>query len=544
MIGENYDTTRFELPFENRTIPYMLDLMAKEKPDKVFFRFEDFSQTYGEVNTIANRLGNSLMSLGVEKGDRVCLMMKNSAEFVHVWFALAKIGAVMVPMNPTLRGNLLRYIIHQSESTVAIADNDVLDRIQFIEEELPGLHTIVCVNENPEYKQDVTFSRLKSLTLEDLMSGSPSPPEVKVEPWDPMGITFTSGTTGPSKGPVLSHHYYYNCALLTIYYMRHTEDDVIYTCLPFFHANASMCSILPAWMAGASFAMGKFFSLRTFLDEIYRYKATHTNVMGSILVLLMKQPETERDASNPLKVVNSVPLIPESLAFEKRFGVKLIAMYGATETQICIAAPFDDETNPDTCGKELPTYDIRIFDDYDRECPPGVRGEIVSRPRLPFIQMSRYYGMPEETLAAFRNCWYHTGDYGKKDENGYVYFMDRKTDSIRRRGENISSFEVEEVINSHPAVLESAAIAIKDTEMTEDEVKICVVLKEGAQLEPVELLEFCKERMAYFMVPRYVEFMSEFPKTPNQKIQKFELRQQGITPETWDRVEAGIKVSR
>ena len=544
MIGEDYDTSRFELDFEKTTIPYLLESISAEQPDKVFFRFQDVSRTYGEINKAANTLGNSLIDLGFAKGDRVCLMMKNSLEFIHAWFALAKIGAVMVPMNPALRGNLLRYIIHQSDAVGVICDRGLLDRIKLIEEELTEVHTIISVLEDSGQQEGPSFSCTKVVELETLMKGDSSPPSVVVEPWDPMGITFTSGTTGPSKGPLLSHHYYYNCALLSIYYMRHQEEDILYSCLPFFHANASMCSILTGWLCRATFAMGKVFSLTTFWDEIEEYQASHTNVMGSILVLLMKQPEAAKDSSNSLRIVNSVPLIPDSHSFEDRFNVKLIAMYGATETQICVAAPYDEKTKPDSCGKALPTYEVRIFDDFDRECPRGIRGEIVSRAKLPYIQMERYIGMPEETLKAFRNCWYHTGDYGKIDEDGYVYFLDRKKDAIRRRGENISSFEVEEVVNSHPFVTESAAVAIKDEVMTEDEVKVCVILKEGVSLTEEELTLYCKERMAYFMVPRYVEFMKEFPKTPNQKIQKFELRERGLTADTWDRVEAGIKVSR
>jgi crotonobetaine/carnitine-CoA ligase len=326
--------------------------------------------------------------------------------------------------------------------------------------------------------------------------------------------------------------------------MRHTEEDILYSCLPFFHANASITSIYTAMMAKASFAMGKQFSLTTFMYEIATYKATHTNVMGSILVLLMKQEPKPDDADNTLKVVNAIPLIPEALEFEKRFGVKLISMYGATETCICIASPFDEETRPGSCGKALPQYDCRIFDDNDMECPPGVKGEIVVRGMLPYIQMEGYYNMPEATLASFRNLWYHTGDYARMDKDGYFYFEDRKKDAIRRRGENISSYEVEDVVNSHPSVLESAAIAVKDEVMTEDEVKICVILKKGHKLTPEDLINFCKERMAYFMVPRYVELMKEFPKTPNQKIRKFALRERGVTSETWDREVAGIKVER
>jgi len=541
---KTFDAKRFEVDFRNSVIPYIVESRVKELGDKVFFMFQNERVTYKELNEKVNRIANSLAGMGVKKGDKVCFMMKNSIEFIYSWFALAKLGAIMVPMNPTLRGNLLQYIINNSDATIAIVDNDLQDRIQFIEEIIPKINQIVVVKENPEFKEVIKFKRIKLMEFESLLEGPAQAPNVRVDPWDTMSIIYTSGTTGPSKGAVISHHYYYDNALAAIAWMRHSEEDVIYSCLPFFHANASMIGVYATVLAKATFAMGKRFSLRSFWDEMAMYKVTHTNVMGSILVLLMKQEPKPDDAKNSLKVVDSVPLIPESLEFEKRFGVKLIGMYGATETSIVIASPFDEETKPDSCGKALPQYDCRIFDDHDIECPPGVVGEIVVRGKRPFIQMDGYYKMPEETLRAFRNLWYHTGDYGMKDENGYFYFVDRKKDSIRRRGENISSFEVEEVVNSHPAVLESAAIAIKDKEMTEDEVKICVILKEGQALSPPDLIDYCKERMAYFMVPRYVEFVKEFPKTPNQKIEKYKLRDRGITPETWDREKAGIKVER
>ena len=541
---EKFDMKRFELDFENTTLPFILENRARELGDKVFFMFQDQRVSYKELDVNVNKVANSLLDMGVQKGDKVCFFLKNSIEFIYSWFALAKIGAIMVPMNPTLRGNLLQYIINNCDATIAFVDNDLLDRVQFIEKDIPKIGRVVVVKENPEYDKKVTLKGITVMNFEDLLKGSASAPGITVYPWDTISILYTSGTTGPSKGALLSHQYYYNTAWSAIYYMRNSEEDIIYSCLPLFHANASMSNCYTAVLCKASFAMGKRFSLTTFMDEIALYKATHTHVMGSILVLLMKQEPKPGDANNTLKVVNSVPLIPESLEFEKRFGVKLIGMFGATETSICIASPFDEETKPDSCGKELPQYECRIFDDNDMECPPGEIGEIVVRGRLPFIQMDGYYNLPEATLATFRNLWYHSGDYGRKDENAYFYFEDRKKDAMRRRGENISSYEVEEIVNSHPAVLESAAIAVKDKEMTEDEVKICVILKQGQKLEPEELIAYCKDRMAYFMVPRYVEFMEEFPKTPNQKIQKFMLREQGVTPETWDRETAGIKVER
>jgi len=536
--------TGYELEFENRTLPYILENRAKELGDKTYFMYQDQKVSYRELDKNVNRIANTLLEMGVRKGDRICFMMKNSIEFIYSWFALGKIGAVMVPMNPTLKGKLLEYIINNSDSTFAFVDNDLLERIKFIENDIKQIRRLVVVKENPDFKEKVALSNAQLMDFEDLMKGSELPPHVTIKPQDPMSILYTSGTTGPSKGAILSHHYYYYNLISAIYWMRHTEDDVLYTCLPFFHANASICSVYTALMAKATFAMGKRFSLTTFLDEIAMYKATHTNVMGSILVLLMKQEPKPDDAHNTLKVINSVPLIAESPEFEKRFGVKLIGMFGATETCICIASPFDEVTKPDSCGKALPQYDCRIFDDNDMECEPGVKGEIVVRGKEPFIQMGGYYNLPEATLKTFRNLWYHTGDFGMRDEDGYFYFLDRKKDAIRRRGENISSYEVEEVVNSHPAVLESAAVAVKDAEMTEDEVKISVILKEGEKLEAEELINFCKERMAYYMVPRYVDFMDEFPKTPNQKIQKFILRDKGLTSETWDREKAGIKVER
>jgi crotonobetaine/carnitine-CoA ligase len=297
-------------------------------------------------------------------------------------------------------------------------------------------------------------------------------------------------------------------------------------------------------MCKGTFVMGRQFSLTTFLDEIALCGATHTNVMGSILILLMKQSPSAKDRSHSLKVINSVPLIPDALDLEKRFGVKLISMFGATETAICIASPYDEPTRPDSCGKALPHFECKVVDDNDIECPRGTKGEIVVRGKVPYNQMLGYHNNPEATVAAWRNLWYHTGDFGVQDDEGYFYFVDRKKDAIRRRGENISSYEVEEIVNAHPDVLESAAVAVKDEIMTEDEVKIFVRLRERRSLSPEDLILFCQDHMAFFMVPRFVEFVDDFPKTPNQKIQKYALRERGNSDKTWDRESAGIKIKR
>jgi len=215
-----------------------------------------------------------------------------------------------------------------------------------------------------------------------------------------------------------------------------------------------------------------------------------------------------------------------------------------TEINLPIFSRLDEELPPGSCGKAIPSYELKIFDEYDQELPPGQVGELVVRHKIPYTLLSGYYNMPEKTLEAYRNLWFHTGDGMYVDQDGWFYFVDRLKDSIRRRGENISSFEVENVINLHPAVLESAAIAVKDEVMTEDEVKVCVVLKEGASLTPEELIRFCVDRMPYFHVPRYVEILAELPKTDTGKIRKAVLREHGTSPQTWDREKAGIKIKR
>jgi len=527
--------------FEKRTLGYALEDKARSMGDKILLLHEDLKVTYKEMNETANRVANSFFSLGIEKGDKVCMVMTNSVEFHYVRFALAKIGAVMVPINVALKGDLLRYIIDNSDASVIVADSDLVDRILFIQEEIKKVKSIILVPEAlngvKEFSQN--FS-IKNFT--ELYDGSPKQPACDVRFYNPMSILYTSGTTGPSKGAILSHAHHYSVAYQESQYGRYTEDSVVYSCLPFFHANAST-ALQGTILAGGTFAMGKRFSLTTFWDEIKSYGATHTNVLGSIFPLLARQPAKEDDANNPLRVMNAVPWLPEFENFEKRFDLKLITMYGLTESGIVIVSPFEEKIRPGSCGKPIEVYDVKIVDDYDIECAPNATGEIVARGKEPYTQMDGYYNNPEATASAFRNLWFHTGDYAYKDEDGYFYFVDRKKDALRRRGENISSFEVEKVINSHPKVLESGVFAVP-SELGEDEVMAALVLKEGEKVTPEELIAYCNDRMAYFAVPRYLVFSDSLPKTPTQRVEKYKLREEGVTKDTWDREKAGYKLKR
>jgi len=531
-----------EYRFEERTIGYILEHKARTIGANLFLLHEGLKVTYNEMNENANKIANSLINLGIKKGDKVCIVMANSIEFLYVWFALAKIGAVKVPINTALKGNLLRYIIENSEASVIVVDSDLVNRVIFIQEEIKKVKTVIIVTDRFDDKTRFS-SNFTVKRLADLYGGSTETPKSEVHFYDPMAILYTSGTTGPSKGAILSHAHYYIVAYLANHYMRYDEDSVLYSCLPLFHANASLMTCLGAILAECTFAMGKRFSLTTFWEEIKFYKATHANIMGPIFPLLWSQPRREDDAKNPLKVMHVTPWKQEFEEFEKRFDLRIVTMYGTTETGIVTVSPFGERIRPGSCGRPLDPYDVRIFDDHDIELGPRFPGEIVVRGKEPYAQMDGYYNMPEATVKAFRNLWYHTGDFGYRDEDGYFYFVDRKKDAIRRRGENVSSFEVEQVINSHPKVEECAVFAVP-SDLGEDEVMAVVVLKKGEKISPEELVGWCDDRMAYFAVPRYLEFKQSLPKTPTLRVEKYKLRGEGVTRGTWDREKAGYKLKR
>jgi crotonobetaine/carnitine-CoA ligase len=528
--------------YEQSTIKYVLEDNARIAGDKIYLLSQEQNITYGVMNERTNRVANSLLALGVKKGDKVCIIMQNSAEFLYAWYALCKIGAVEVPINHALKGSMLRYIIENSGASVIIVDAELADRVVFIQEELKKVDSIIVV---PEFSaQDLrTSPRFRVRQFVEMYDASPDNPPSEVNFFDPMMILYTSGTTGPSKGAILSHAHYILGARTWSEHLKYDEESVLYSCLPLFHANASMLAAVAAMVVKGKYALGKRFSVTNFWDEIRQYGATHTNVIGSIFPLLWRQPPKPNDADNPLKIMAAAPVIPEFREFQKRFNVKLFTMYGTTETGIITLSPFDEEIKPGTCGKALKIYEIKVVDNHGIEVQPRTPGEIVARGKAPYSQMDSYYNMPEATLEAFRHMWYHTGDLGYMDEDGYLYFVDRKKDAIRKGGENISSFEVEEVIGSHPKVADCAVFAVP-SQLTEDEVKTVVVLKPGEKMAPEELMGWCEDRMAYFAVPRYVEFRDSLPKTPTLRVEKYKLRAEGITKDTWDRVEAGYKVKR
>ncbi len=524
-----------------RVLGELIEDRAKKLSDKVFLRFKDQSITYDEINRISNRFGNAFKGLGITKGDKVSIMLANCPEYIYAWFGLAKCGAIEVPINTSYKGEFLRHIVDQSDSRMIVIAYEFLDRFKLIEDSLNKLELVIVLG--APASKGIGSLKIPTISFDGLSKGSEERVDVAVYPKDPISIIYTSGTTGLSKGALGSHNFWIIVAEKMLGYRDHRKDDIYLTFMPLYHFNGQVLTTLSVLLGEAEMVLLDKFSASRFWDEIRHYGATQFNYLGAVMPILAKQPAKPDDLDNPARIALGAgcpPAVMEEV--EKRFGIKCLEGFGMTEIGIPVHVVVDNRRRG-SCGKPMDIYEVKLFDNDDNEVPAGEIGEIVFRPRVPFVMMSEYYNMPDKTLEACRNLWFHTGDLAKKDEDGYFFFIDRKKDALRRRGENISSFEVERAINAHPAILESAAVAVK-SELAEDEVKICVVLRHGQIVKPEELIEYANERMPYFAVPRYIEFMESLPKTPTERVQKYLLKEAGVTPNTWDREKAGIKVTK
>lgn len=524
------------------TFRSIVEYRAKQYGDKRFARFVNDDLTYAEFNQLGNKVANFINELGLKKEETCAVMLPNSKEFLVTWLGLAKLGVIEVPINTAYKGELLTYLLNTAKCKAIVVSSEWLDRIFTIEKELVYLQHVIVVGE--DYKESTLSNRLRVYSFHKLIDHATNEPvHVNVSPTDPSVILFTSGTTGPSKGVVLSHRANFSVAKTACELMNYDETDRLYTVFPLYHVNARYTTVLVALLVGCDCVIHNRFSASKFWDICREEGITAFNFMGSMLTILMKQKRRPDDPENPVKKAYGAPTPLEIYEeFQERFGVLISEVYGSTELGTVAANPAKS-FRKGACGKIVPIYECEIHDEHGNPCPPGVSGEIVVRPKKPDIMFSEYYGNPEATVKAWRNLWFHTGDVGKMDEDGYLYFIDRKKDVVRRRGENISSYEIERIINKHPSVFDSAIIGVP-SELTEEEVMVVIVLKEGAVLKPEELLDYCQEHMPYYAVPRYVRIIKEFPRTPSQRIEKYKLRQMGVTKDTWDREKVGYTVKR
>jgi crotonobetaine/carnitine-CoA ligase len=531
--------TMQEYAQHDRVLSKIIEDKARQYPDHVVFQFRDDPITLGEFNERINKTANGFLSLGVKHGDKVAIMLPNNPEFLYTWFALNKIGAVEVPINVALKGQGLAYQMVQSDCVALVADTEYLDRLEGVAGDLGNINHIAFTGGG-----DLPgWSGFETMAFGELMDRPSDTPKANVHYSDLASILYTSGTTGVSKGVMFSHHYWYDIWAESVKYSRYTEDDVLYTGLPFFHGNAQGITIGPAIMADARAVIVERFSASRLWDDCRRWECTEANYIGGIIPILLKQEEREDDADNPVRLmVGAAAPEDEWHAFQNRFNTKILEVYGMTECYCCLVSPYD-QPRAGSCGKTITGWDVRIVDDDDNECEPGRLGEFIARSNRMFVGTTGYYDKPEATLELFKNGWIHTGDLGRMDEDGYFYFVDRKKQAIRRRGENISSFEVESVISSHDAVLESCVVGVP-SEVGEEEVKAVVVLKEGQLVTEEEVIRWCEPRLAYFSIPRYIAIRESLPKTPSERVEKFKLKEEGITDDCWDREAAGIELQR
>ena len=528
---------------EPRTIGPWLREKAVRNGDKRALEVMDRTKSYADVDLDTDRVAMGLIELGLEPGDHVATMMKNSLECIDCWFAMARLGVVEVPINPANRGFLLRYLLAQSRSRAVVVDQEYAERVAEVADDLPELLHVVINRDGEkdlgvvEFPRQVTVHELSSLYRDG------TPPEVGVRTKDVAVILYTSGTTGPSKGVLLSHAANLMLSRHTCWLVGYRPEDVLYTAFPLHHINARYTSVMCALEADASLVMTQRFSASRFWDMCKEKGITAFNYQGGLLMMLFKQPERVDDADNPVRRAFGAPCPVEIWEpFEARFGLKLVEVYGSTEVAIATQNPVSDR-RIGTAGRESSLYEVRIVDENDIPVPSETPGEIVVRPKRPSVMMSGYFDMPEATVAAWRNLWFHTGDRGRMDSDGFLTFIDSMKDCVRRRGENISSFEVEAVVNLHEAVLESAVYGVP-SELGEEEVMVAVVLEPEARLTPVELLDYCQSNMAHFAIPRFVRWVDELPKTPSERVEKYKLRQDGLTDDSWDREAHGYVVAR
>ena len=533
---------------EERTIGRILADKADRIGERTFLIWQGRKTTYRELEAMTNRYANGFTAHGIGHGDHVAVMLPNCPEFFGVVWGLGKIGAVAVPLNTAAKGDMLRYFIDQSDATCVVVDDEWVDRVSAIAAQLPKVRSYVYRGPKPVAECGVGSAAAPVRTLGELESADASrPPLERVRHDDLHLIMYTSGTTGPSKGVMCPHSQGQAVGRALAFDFGYRPDDVLYTCLPLFHGNAIWYTCYAALWADAAIALVPRFSASRFWDEIRDSGATQFNTLGAMTNIIWKLPPGPHERATKLRLCMTVPVPKEIYAeMQARYGITLTSVYAMTENfAMARFTPDDPPEKAGSAGSTRGACELRIVDDEQRDLPAGEVGEIWMRPLIAGAMMKGYYKMPVETAREFVDGWFRTGDRGYLDADGYLYFVDRKKEAIRRRGENISAYEVELILSRHPAILEVAAIPVA-SEMSEDDVMVYVVLRPGETLAHADVVRFAAEHMSYFMVPRYVEFVASLPKTATEKLEKYKLKQdaQARRAELWDREREGVEVKR
>ena len=520
-----------------------LERAAARNPDKVFVEIAGTVLTYREFHHRAQQTAGLFQELGIGRGDRVCLFLPNCPEFLYCWFGLALLGAISVPVNTAYKRDETAFILRDAAAKALVAHQSLDAVAAAAADSVPGVaqRLLVAAAEQSPPNGWVDFAAA-------LAGAAASPANLEVAPEDTAMLVYTSGTTGNPKGVQVTHKMYVAAGQGFAHWTEATPQDRFFTCLPFFHANAQYYSTMGALAAGATLIVAERFSASRFWAQARQAEATVVNFIGMMMPVLAKQPPTAADRDNQVRLFYGSPAFPPEFlqAFQERFGPDIIVGFGMTETCYGTIERLGEQRRPSSSGRPRLHPDarfvneIRIVDDAGQPVGIDAVGEIaIKNPAM----MPGYWRNPEQTALALREGWLHTGDLGWQDDAGYLYFVDRKKDVIRRRGENISSQEVEEVIKRHPSALDCAVIAVP-SELGEDEVKAYITPRPGRAIDPEQIIHWCADHLAYFKVPRYLEVRAELPRTPSLRVRKDLLRQERENPTEgcFDREAAGIRL--
>jgi carnitine-CoA ligase len=518
-----------------RTVPRLLLSQAARYADRTLFACAGESWSFSDAAEIAARTAGSLHATGVRPGDRVAILCSNRPELMRVFLGCAWLGAIAVPINTAAKGPQLRYALANSGARLLLIEDTLAAALKHCPLDGLPLDRMWCVG-------DPAAVNAAGRMLETFPSDAASIPPRDVKPSETLAILYTSGTTGPSKGVCCPHAQFYWWGTYSSRILALGEGDVLCTTLPLFHTNA-LNTFFQALVTGATQLVEPRFSASGFWPAMQRARADVIYLLGAMVPMLLAQPPSEHEREHGVRVALA-PGVPAGLIaeFKRRTRVDLIDGYGSTETNFVIGDGAADQ-RPGKMGRLTPGFHARVVDEEDNPLPPGVAGELVLRADEPFAFATGYFAMLDKTVEAWRNLWFHTGDRVMMDAEGYFTFVDRLKDAIRRRGENISSFEVEQVVAGHAAVGTVAVFPVQ-SELAEDEVMAAIVLKPASTVSPEELLRYCEPRLPYYALPRYLDFVDTLPTTENGKVRKSELRARGITSTTWDRERAGYRVSR
>ncbi|MAR54646.1 MAG: hypothetical protein CL426_07800 [Acidimicrobiaceae bacterium] len=539
------------LPRERWTLVEAVRHQARAQGEREFLSFENGERfSFAEFDRLTDCLATALADLGLTAGDRILGLLTNSKEFMITMIATHKLRAVFVPVNTELRGGFLEHQIINSSPRIIVVDDNLMGRFSSFDPSETGIETVVGVGDesSPDISRLGLLAEVSQVRMDSLLDTTPNTEKLAdPSPSDVCTIMYTSGTTGPSKGVLMPQGHCYLFALGIVAAMELTEQDRYFCCMPLFHANGLFMQVYASLLAGSSCHVTKRFSVTDWLNIVREENITVTNALGVMPEFIFRSPPSPNDRDHKMTRILAIPVAEEwGVAMQERFGVKLRQGFGMTEVNMVAYSDLDDPVMSGCAGPPLSDFfEVIIADpDSDVELPRDQVGEILVRPKIPFCFNVGYFKMPDKTVEAWRNLWFHTGDAGRMDSEGRLFFVDRIKDRIRRRGENISSYELEQTLNEYPGVIESAAVGLRVPGAGgEDEIKAVIAIN-GPSPDPEAFLDWCVPRMPRHTVPRYLEFVAELDKTASGKIRKQAIRDAGVTENTWDRESIGYVISR